>query len=90
MVILITVYLVCIFLLIIACSDIVENKFGERFKISFIALSLMTIATVIVVSTNKDYITPLIDDYENGKIIKIEKVIIKDTDTIKVVEYKYK
>ena len=88
--ILFILYIVCTILLIIACSESDKNKFDVRFGISFAALLLMFIATVIIATTNKDFITPIIDDYENGKIIKTEKVTIEDTDTIKVVEYKYK
>jgi hypothetical protein len=88
--ILFTVYMACSFLIIIACSEISNNKFISRFGISFVALLAMTVATIIISTTHKDFITPVIDDYENGKIIKIENVIIEDTDTIKVVEYKYK
>lgn len=88
--ILFIVYIVCTVLIIISCSESAKNKFNTRFGISFAALLLMFIATVIIATTNKDFITPIIDDYENGKIIKIENVIIEDTDTIKVVEYKYK
>lgn len=83
-------YIVCTVLLIISCSESDKNKFDTRVAISFAALSLMFIVTVIIATTNKDFITPIIDNYENGKIIKIENVIIEDTDTIKVVEYKYK
>ena len=56
-------------------------------------LSLMTcicIVTFIVCTLHSTYITPIIEDYENGKIIKREKIVIEDTDTIKVIKYKYK
>lgn len=91
--ILFIVYIVCAFLLIIArltCDGNAGSNLDTRFGISYIALLLMTVATVIISTTHKDFITPVIDDYENGKIIKIENVIIEDTDTIKIVEYKYK
>lgn len=87
--ILFSAFVVCTILIIIACSES-SYKFDTRFGISYAALLLMTLTTVIIATRNKDFITSVIDDYENGEIIKIEKVIIEDTDTIKVVEYKYK
>ena len=52
-------YIVCTVLLIISCSENDKNKFDTRIAISFSALSLMFIITVIIATTNKDFITPM-------------------------------
>lgn len=68
-------------------------KTNDALNIIGVNLTLMTcvcIVTFIVCSLHPTYITPIIEDYENGKIIKSEKIVIEDTDTIKVIKYKYK
>lgn len=40
-------------------------------------------------SLNSDCITHIINDYNSGKIIKQENIIIEGTDTTTIVKYKY-
>ena len=68
-------------------------KTNDALNIIGVNLALMTcvcIVTFMVCNLHSSYLTPIIDDYENGKIIKQEKIVIEDTDTIKVIKYKYK
>jgi hypothetical protein len=68
-------------------------KTDDILKIIGANLSLMTcvcIVTFMVCNLHSSYITPIIEDYENGEIIKQEKIVIENTDTIKVIKYKYK
>lgn len=57
---------------------------------NFLIMSCVCIITFLVCNAHSSMITPIIEDYENGKIIKQEKIVIEDTDTIKVIKYKYK
>ena len=59
-------------------------KVDDILKIVGANISLMTcvcIVTFMVCILHPTYITPIIEDYENGKIIKQEKIVIEDTDT---------
>ena len=57
---------------------------------NFLLMLCVCIITLLVCKTNSTMITPIIEDYENGEIIKQEKIVIENTDTIKVIKYKYK
>lgn len=46
--------------------------------------------TLLIVSFNTYFITSTIKDYEKGAIVKVETITIQDTDTVKVIKYKYK
>lgn len=68
-------------------------KTNDALNIIGANLALMTcvcIVTFMVCNLHPTYITPIIEDYENGKIIKHEKIVIENTDTTKVFKYKYK
>ena len=70
-----------------------EDNNDNISKILGANLSLMMcvcMVTFIVCNLHSSMITPIIEEYENGKIIKHEKIVIEDTDTIKVIKYKYK
>lgn len=62
------------------------NIFGANLAL----MSCVCIVTFIVCNLHPFYLTPIIEDYENGKIIKHEKIVIENTDTTKVIKYKYK
>ena len=40
-------------------------------------------------TSNSLFITYTINDYHKGTIIKVETITIQDTDTVKVIKYKY-
>jgi hypothetical protein len=61
----------------------------NQFMILILSLVLY-IFTLLVVSFNTNFITPTIEDYEKGAIIKVENITIQGTDTVKVIKYKYK
>lgn len=91
------IILLTIFICSIVFYAIIDGVKQENnnYKINIVGanLSLITcvcIVTFIVCSLHPSYITPIIEDYENGKIIKHEKIVIENTDTTKVIKYKYK
>lgn len=61
----------------------------NKFMIMIISL-ILYIFTLLIVSFNTNFITPTIKDYEKGIIVKVETITIQDTDTVKVIKYKYK
>lgn len=46
--------------------------------------------TFIITTRNSLFITDTINSYHKGNIIKVETITIQDTDTVKVIKYKYK
>ena len=92
-VILLTIF-ICTFIFYFSITTI-ENKDINNNKdiivfANFFLMACVCIITFLVCNTHSSMITPIIEDYENGKIIKQEKIVIEDTDTIKVIKYKYK
>lgn len=51
---------------------------------------ILWLFTAIIVTTNSLFITGTINDYHKGVIVKVETITIQDTDTVKVIKYKYK
>lgn len=62
----------------------------SRTWVQFIVLTLVTFGVAIIFTTHPDYITNIVESYQEGQIIKCETITIEGTDTIKVVKYKYK
>lgn len=95
-IILLTIFICSIVFYAIVVGIKQENntyKINDILNIFGANLALMTcvcIVTFIVCNLHPFYLTPIIEDYENGKIIKHEKIVIENTDTIKVIKYKYK
>lgn len=67
-----------------------DNNTDMMVFANFLLMVCVCMVTFIVCNLHSSMITPIIEDYENGKIIKQEKIVIEDTDTIKVIKYKYK
>lgn len=61
-----------------------------RAGIQFLILGLITFSVVGVFTTHPDQITTIVEAYQEGQIIKCETITIEDTDTVKIVKYKYK
>lgn len=82
---------------IIIVSVIIYFKFLERmikdkeirFIINCCFIWVLMIIVVSFCSLNSNCITPIINDYNSGKIIKQENIIIEGTDTTTIVKYKY-
>ena len=51
---------------------------------------ILWLFTLIITTYNSLFITGTINDYHKEKIIKVEIITIQDTDTVKVIKYKYK
>lgn len=51
---------------------------------------ILWLFTFIMATFNSRFITDTINDYHKGAIIKVETITIQDTDTVKVIKYKYK
>jgi hypothetical protein len=82
---------------IIIVSVIIYFKFLEgmikdkeiRFIINCCFIWVLMIIVASFCSLNSNCITPIINDYNSGKIIKQENIVIEGTDTTTIVKYKY-
>lgn len=61
-----------------------------RAWVQFLVLSLTVFGVCTFLTSHPQSITPTIEDYQEGRIIKCETITIEGTDTVKVVKYKYK
>ncbi len=69
-------------------EGMIKNK-DIRFIINCCFIWVLLIIVVSFCTLNSNYITPIINDYNSGKIIKQENIIIEGTDTTTIVKYKY-
>lgn len=69
-------------------EEMIKNK-ETRFITNCCVIWVLMIIIICVYSLSSDSITPIINDYNSGKIIKQENIIIEGTDTITIVKYKY-
>jgi hypothetical protein len=82
---------------IIIVSVIIYFKFLEgmikdkeiRFIINCCFIWVLMIIVASFCSLNSNCITPIINDYNSGKIIKQENIVIEGIDTTTIVKYKY-
>ena len=70
-------------------EEMIKDKV-TRFITNCGVIWVLMIIIICVFSLNSDCITPIINDYNSGKIIKQENIIIEGTDTTTIVKYKYK
>lgn len=59
-------------------------------SLSYAVWAVTIVIFVFVLLNHSDFMTPTIEDYEKGHIVKQETITVEDGDTIKVVKYKYK
>lgn len=57
---------------------------------SYAVWAVTIVIYVFVLLNHSDFMTATIEDYQEGHIIKCETITIEDTDTVKIVKYKYK
>ena len=69
-------------------EEMIKDK-ETRFISNCCVIWVLIITIICVFSLNSDCITPIINDYNSGKIIKQENIIIEGTDTTTIVKYKY-
>lgn len=73
---------------LLGCSD---KPVNPSKKALIVLLSfILCLFTLIIATCNSRFITATINDYHKGAIIKVETITIQDTDTVKVIKYKYK
>ena len=68
------------------------KKISKEFQgwLSYIVYAIVITVMIAVILQHSDFITPIVESYQCGKIVKHETITIEGTDTIKVVKYKYK
>ena len=81
------IILIGAFLICFATPEIKDNTIKVIFNSIIV---IMSFAIIVICSFDSVFITDTIKDYENGKIVRQEKIIIEGTDTTKVVKYRYK
>lgn len=69
-------------------EEMIKDK-ETRFITNCCIIWVLMIIMICVYSLNSDCITPIINDYNSGKIIKQENIVIEGTDTTTIVKYKY-
>lgn len=61
-----------------------------RTWVQFLVLISVTLGVSLILTLHPQPITTVVEDYQEGHIIKCETITIEGTDTVKIVKYKYK
>ena len=77
-------------LLIFIFSDCKKISKELQSWLSYIVFAIVIIVMIAVFLQHSDFITPIVESYQCGNIVKHETITIEGTDTIKVIKYKYK
>lgn len=69
-------------------EEMIKDK-ESRYITNCCVVWVLMVILICFFSLNSDCITPIINDYNSGKIIKQENIVIEGTDTTTIVKYKY-
>ena len=87
-IVLITIAIGGFLLFIFADCEQISKEFQGW--LSYIVYAITITVMIAVILQHSDFITPIVESYQCGKIVKHETITIEDSDTVKIVKYKYK